>query len=70
MGSDVQDIEDSANYNTFNPINYNPGDFYWDILALDVYSDGFTNLNFYNNLTQIVGSKLFAIGRCGNTSIG
>jgi len=62
---DVQDIDDPSNGNAFNPSLYNPGDTYYDISALDVYSDGFTNMKYYNTLMSIIGSKLFAIGECG-----
>lgn len=62
---DVQDIDDPNNGNAFNPSLYNPGDAYWDVAALDVYSDGFTNLKYYNSLMSIIGSKLFVIGECG-----
>ena len=51
--------------NAFNPKLYNPGDSYWDILALDAYSDGLYNLKYYNQLMEIVGKKLFVIGECG-----
>ena len=62
---DVQDIDDPNNGNAYNPSLYNPGDAYWDVAALDVYSDGFTNLKYYNGLVSIIGSKLFVIGECG-----
>lgn len=62
---DVQDIDQPEINNAFNPKLYNPGDSYWDILALDAYSDGLYNLKYYNQLMEIVGKKLFVIGECG-----
>ncbi len=55
---DVQDM--STNFS-----DYNPGANYYDIAALDVYSDGFTNSSYYNALTTTAGNKVVAIGECG-----
>jgi hypothetical protein len=52
---DVQDL--STNF-----ADYNPGSSYFDMVALDVYSDGYTNLNYYNNLLAQAGGKPIAIG--------
>jgi mannan endo-1,4-beta-mannosidase len=54
---DVQDL--STNYS-----DYNPGANYWDVGALDVYGDGFTNTSYYNALVGQAGSKPIAIGEC------
>ena len=56
---DVQDM--STNFG-----DYNPGDAYWDVAALDVYSDGYTNMSYYNALVAQAGNKPIAIGECGN----
>ncbi len=53
----VQDIH--SNY-----LQYNPGDEYFDMAALDVYSDGFTNLKYYNALLEQAGDKPLGIGEC------
>jgi mannan endo-1,4-beta-mannosidase len=56
---DVQDL--GTNY-----AEYNPGSSYFDIGALDVYSDGMTNNAYYNALVTQAGSKPVAIGECFN----
>jgi mannan endo-1,4-beta-mannosidase len=54
---DVQDLD-------FNWAPYNPGDRYWDVLALDIYGgDGYT-LQKYQTLLQLAGDKPIAIGEC------
>ena len=54
---DVQDL--SWNFN-----DYNPGDAYWDIAALDFYNgDGFTKAK-YDAMLAVAGSKPIAIGEC------
>lgn len=52
---DVQDL--STNF-----ADYNPGSSYFDIAALDVYADGFSNLNYYNALVQQAAGKPVVIG--------
>lgn len=43
---------------------YNPGEDYWDIFAVDVYnSDRFTDYK-YNQALSVAGNKLIAIGEC------
>ncbi|MFA7421862.1 MAG: glycosyl hydrolase [Melioribacteraceae bacterium] len=42
---------------------YNPGDEYWDIMAFDVYSDGF-NKKWYDYILTIAKDKPIAIGEC------
>jgi mannan endo-1,4-beta-mannosidase len=58
----VWDVQDLGT----NFAEYNPGSTYFDMAALDVYSDGFTNLNYYNTLVGQAGSKPVAIGECFN----
>jgi hypothetical protein len=54
---DVQDLD-------LNWAPYNPGDSYWDVLALDIYgADGYT-LEKYQTLLQLAGDKPIAIGEC------
>ncbi|MBV8348500.1 MAG: hypothetical protein JOZ49_13505 [Mycolicibacterium sp.] len=54
---DVQDLD-------FNWAPYNPGDSYWDVLALDIYgADGYTTEK-YQTLLQLAGDKPIAIGEC------
>lgn len=53
---DVQDM-------TLDYVDYNPGDKYWDILAIDIYGDGY-NKKYYDYLLKIAGSKPIAIGEC------
>jgi mannan endo-1,4-beta-mannosidase len=54
---DMQDIDKTWD-------QYNPGDGYWDILAFDVYGDGYSQ-SWYNYALSIAGDKLLAIGECG-----
>lgn len=53
---DVQDM-------TLDYADYNPGDKYWDILAIDIYGDGY-NKKYYDYLLKVAGNKLIAIGEC------
>jgi mannan endo-1,4-beta-mannosidase len=53
---DVQDLD-------FNWAPYNPGERYWDILAMDMYGDGYTTQK-YETLLQLAGDKPIAIGEC------
>ena len=53
---DMQDIDSSW-------AQYNPGNDYWDLLAFDVYSDGY-NQNWYEYALSIAGNKPLAIGEC------
>jgi mannan endo-1,4-beta-mannosidase len=53
---DVQDLD-------FNWAPYNPGDSYWDVLAMDMYGDGYTTQK-YQTLLQLAGGKPIAIGEC------
>jgi hypothetical protein len=56
---DVQDISGATNY-----WDWNPGNQYWDILALDIYADAYTNSEYYNNMLTAAGGKPIAIGEC------
>jgi mannan endo-1,4-beta-mannosidase len=53
---DVQDVD-------FNWADYNPGDGYWDVLAMDMYGDGYTTQK-YETALQLAGQKPIAIGEC------
>jgi mannan endo-1,4-beta-mannosidase len=47
-------------------IDYNPGDHYWDIAALDIYrsdGEGYTE-GKYNAMIAAAGGKPIAIGEC------
>lgn len=44
--------------------NHNPGDQYWDMMALDIYSDAYTNSSYYNDMLANAGGKPIAIGEC------
>lgn len=54
---DVQDIHSSY-------AQYNPGEDYFDLAAIDIYSDGFTNLKYYNALVEQANGKPVAFGEC------
>jgi mannan endo-1,4-beta-mannosidase len=43
---------------------YYPGDQYVDILAIDVYSEGFNRIN-YEQLLELAGDKPIALGEVG-----
>ena len=58
---DVQDIAGATNY-----WDWNPGNQYWDVMALDVYADAYYNSEYYNNLLTAAGGKPIAIGECFN----
>ncbi len=55
---DVQDLD-------YSWAAYNPGDAYWDILALDVYDDGtgYSDRK-YQEILNLAGTKPIAIGEC------
>jgi len=56
---DIQDFGSLANDVT----DYNPGDSYFDIAALDVYDGGYDSWK-YDAMKGIAGGKPFAIGEC------
>ena len=47
---DVQDVD-------FNWAPYNPGDGYWDVLALDIYGADVYTLQKYQTLLQLAGRQ-------------
>ena len=54
---DMQDLD-------YNWAEYNPGDEYWDVFAVDVYDgDGYTTRK-YQTALAIAGNKPIAIGEC------
>ena len=54
---DVQDM--SGNY-----ADYNPGSNYFELAAVDIYGDGYSNSSYYNSLVIQAGGKPIAIGEC------
>ena len=52
---DVQDL--SSNY-----ADYNPGNAYWDVAALDVYGNGYSDNTYYKALVAQAGNKPVGIG--------
>lgn len=61
----VWDMQDFSNLNQ-DLNDYNPGDSYWDIAALDIYrsdGQGYTE-DKYNAMITAAGGKLIAIGEC------
>jgi mannan endo-1,4-beta-mannosidase len=54
---DIQDL-------SWDWAEYNPGDTYWDIFALDIYSLGYTD-SLYNTMLRIAGDKPIALGEVG-----
>jgi mannan endo-1,4-beta-mannosidase len=53
---DVQDLD-------WTWAQYDPGATYWDVLALDVYGDGYTTRK-YETILSLAGDKPVAIGEC------
>jgi mannan endo-1,4-beta-mannosidase len=53
---DVQDL-------SWDFADYDPGGAYWDVIALDVYGDGFTAAK-YEAIRGLAGDKPMAIGEC------
>ena len=53
---DVQDL-------SWDFAAYNPGEGYFDIAALDMYGDGYTQEK-YKAMLEVAGDKLIAIGEC------
>lgn len=56
---DVQDL-------SYNFADYDPGDAYWDIMALDVYNSDYYTTFKYNTILDFAGNKLMAIGECAH----
>jgi mannan endo-1,4-beta-mannosidase len=53
---DVQDLD-------WSWASYDPGAGYWDVLAMDMYGDGYTTQK-YETLLRLAGDKPIAIGEC------
>jgi mannan endo-1,4-beta-mannosidase len=53
---DVQDLD-------WTWASYDPGAGYWDVLAMDMYGDGYTTQK-YETLLRLAGGKPIAIGEC------
>jgi mannan endo-1,4-beta-mannosidase len=53
---DVQDLD-------WTWVAYDPGASYWDVLAMDMYGDGYTARK-YETLVQLAGGRPIAIGEC------
>ncbi|MES1219969.1 MAG: glycosyl hydrolase [Bacteroidota bacterium] len=62
---DVQDFTTLAS----DVINYNPGNDYWEVLALDIYGNGGFSLPKYNTIVAAAGGKPIAIGECSKLPI-
>lgn len=58
---DVQDFPSLVN----DLITYNPGDKYWDVLALDFYTKEMYTKQKYDAIRKAAGSKPMVIGECG-----
>ncbi|MDF7814190.1 glycosyl hydrolase [Hymenobacter sp. YC55] len=61
----VWDVQDFSSLSS-DLSNYNPGDAYWDVLALDMYysdGQGYTSAK-YNAMLNAAGGKPIAIGEC------
>ncbi len=56
---DVQDIAGERHYSAWNP-----GDKYWDVMALDIYDDAYTNDRYYDQMVEVAGEKPIVIGEC------
>ena len=54
---DVQDL-------SWDFEEYNPGDKYWDVLALDIYDKDNYTTQKYETIRKIAGSKPIAVGEC------
>ena len=57
---DIQDFETLKS----DVFNYNPGNKYWDVLALDYYSGTMYTPEKYKIITKAAGAKPIAIGEC------
>jgi len=57
---DMQDFPTLAN----DLVNYNPGDDYWDIAALDFYEGSGYSQTKYNAMVKVANGKPIAIGEC------
>ncbi len=58
----IWDLDDWAWTSEWN--EYNPGNDYWDIFAIDYYNSDRYTREKYNTALSIAGNKLIAIGEC------
>lgn len=54
---DMQDLD-------YNWADYNPGNEYWDVFAVDIYNDDGYTARKYQTALEIAGDKPIAIGEC------
>ena len=54
---DMQDL-------SYDWSDYNPGNDYWDIFAVDIYNKDYYTTNKYEQALKIAGDKLMAVGEC------
>ena len=54
---DMQDL-------SYDWSDYNPGNDYWDIFAVDVYNPDYYTSKKYETALQVAGDKLMAVGEC------
>ena len=54
---DMQDL-------SYDWSEYNPGNDYWDIFAVDIYNQDYYTSNKYELALKIAGDKLMAVGEC------
>ena len=61
----IWDLQDFASLGT-DLIDFNPGNEYWDLLALDIYGSDKTNytIDKYNAVVKTAAGKPIAIGEC------
>jgi mannan endo-1,4-beta-mannosidase len=59
---DIQDFSDPSGLRQ-DLIDYNPGDSYWDIAALDFYGGNYSD-DSYRAMVAVAGTKPIAIGEC------
>ena len=60
----VWDVQDFPNLKD-DLVAYNPGNNYWDLLALDFYTKEMYSKSKYEEICKTAGSKPIAIGECG-----
>lgn len=59
----VWDVQDFSTLSS-DVINYNPGDEYWDVAALDVYDGSGYTMPKYYTMVNVANGKPIAIGEC------
>jgi len=60
----VWDVQDFPTLNN-DLITYNPGEKYWDVMALDFYTKEMYTKEKYDAVCKVAGSKPMVIGECG-----